>query len=527
MNYLKRVRSLRWLAVRHLVVIVLGVGILLRLNHYCGDRPLWLDEATLTLNLIDRSFSGLFQPLAHQQIAPVGFLIIEKLLIQALGASEYVLRLYPLVTGLVSLFLLYQLALRVSGKYVALFSLTLFAISNAAIYYAAEVKQYSSDITIALLLYLCTSFILERWNRKRFIMLTVAGAAAVWFSHPAAFVMAAIGLTLGTYYLIKQDWPKLFYIFASSMVWLASFVVTLLVTSTDDSDVVRSMQVGWTSAFMPLDLSPLTNIKWLADHVLGVFYYPIGLSPVSLAVLLFVVGCFALWKTNKIWLFLLVLPVAITLGASAFHLYPFYGRLLLFLIPGGLLIIANGIESLRWSLWTHHRAAWLILVSVLLVNPLQMTLQAATQDPPYATDTIGTALASIAKSKLEGDHFYLEFRVAPVFRYYHKRFGLNMNDAIYGRRIAWNWDWKTYFEGLRNKLSNEGRVWVVFPHYEPWTSDVLSIQLVFLDQIGTKLRSIETDFASAYLYDFGAAGKTTMPPPSQLKSVATAAPLTH
>ena len=56
------------------------LGILLRLRQYVEARPLWLDEAMLSLNILTRSFQGLLQPLDQDQTAPVPFLWGEKLL---------------------------------------------------------------------------------------------------------------------------------------------------------------------------------------------------------------------------------------------------------------------------------------------------------------------------------------------------------------------------------------------------------------------------------------------------------------
>ena len=82
---------------------LVAVGWVLRLVRYAHDRSLWGDEARLALNLRDRSFTGLVHPLAYIQAAPTGFLLAEKVVVRALGDSEYSLRLLPLAAGLASL----------------------------------------------------------------------------------------------------------------------------------------------------------------------------------------------------------------------------------------------------------------------------------------------------------------------------------------------------------------------------------------------------------------------------------------
>jgi hypothetical protein len=76
--------------------ILLATGIVIRVYHYLVNRSLWLDEAMLSNNIIDRSFSQLLEPLDKLQIAPIGFLFTQKVAVLFLGTNEYALRLFPL-----------------------------------------------------------------------------------------------------------------------------------------------------------------------------------------------------------------------------------------------------------------------------------------------------------------------------------------------------------------------------------------------------------------------------------------------
>src|SRR5262245_65033312 len=97
--------SLSW---RALPWLIIGLGIFLRLAQYAFNRSLWYDEANLAANIIDRSMAGLLRPLDYDQGAPIGFLLLEKLAVQALGPSEYALRLIPFFFGSIALILFYE-----------------------------------------------------------------------------------------------------------------------------------------------------------------------------------------------------------------------------------------------------------------------------------------------------------------------------------------------------------------------------------------------------------------------------------
>ena len=106
------------------------------------------------LNLVNRSFPGLFQPLDYNQGAPLGFLLIEKAVIGLLGSKDYILRLFPLMAGLASIPLMYYVSRKYGKGLASYISLGLFAVSTQLIYYSSELKQYSSDVLMTLILML-------------------------------------------------------------------------------------------------------------------------------------------------------------------------------------------------------------------------------------------------------------------------------------------------------------------------------------------------------------------------------------
>src|SRR5580700_3089560 len=186
-----------------LCVAIFLIGATFRLSQYIADRSLWLDEAKLALNIINRSFSGLAQPLDYDQGAPLGFLFVQKLLTVLLGNADYVLRIFPLICGLFSFWAIYALAKRIFVERAAIIAaVILFAFSDRLIYYSSEAKQYSTDVFICLLLLQVIARTLDRnpFNQD-FVLLAASGTAALGFSHPALFILAGGGCTLGTHFI--------------------------------------------------------------------------------------------------------------------------------------------------------------------------------------------------------------------------------------------------------------------------------------------------------------------------------------
>jgi uncharacterized membrane protein len=78
----------------------------------------------------------------------------------------------------------------------------LFAFSDRLIYYSSEVKQYSSDVfTFLLLLQVIARTLDRRPFNQDFVLLAASGTAALGFSHPALFILAGGGCTLGTHFI--------------------------------------------------------------------------------------------------------------------------------------------------------------------------------------------------------------------------------------------------------------------------------------------------------------------------------------
>src|SRR5262249_20204617 len=159
---------------------LLLIGVVLRLSQYIANRSLWLDEAMLALNIVNRSFVELLQPLDYAQGAPLGFLFLEKALTLLFGNADYVLRFVPLICGLVLIWLIYVLAERILLRAVAVVAaVALSVVSESLIYYASEIKQYSGDALMCLLLILATVRYLDGNLRHR--VLAPLGAVAIWF----------------------------------------------------------------------------------------------------------------------------------------------------------------------------------------------------------------------------------------------------------------------------------------------------------------------------------------------------------
>jgi hypothetical protein len=494
---------------RILIWCLVGLGAFLRLAQFLHNRSLWWDESTIALDVLGRSYLELFKPAAfYDQTSPLGFLLFEKIAVQALGNNEYVLRLVPLVSGIAALFLFYFVAKRLLAPGAVPLALLLFAISEYLVYFSSELKHYSSDVAITLLLILAAIGIQSReLTLRRAFLFSILGMVAVWFSSAVVFVLAGIGLTLILVNLAKRQWTRAGKLVVICSFWALSFFILYFVylSNLESSESLlefwsgRSGEPGAPAggAFAPLPPMSLDDLRWYIDTFLGVFVNPVGLPLAGIAGLTFVVGCAELYVDNKEYFLLLISPILVTLLASGLEKYPFQERLLLFTVPLFLLFVAAGVEQI---VRTTKKRSPIIAITVVVLLLFQPVLRAGSHllRPPTLLE-IEPLLSYVREHKQEGDILYLYYGVERPFKYYAERYGFDEEDYIVGVNSWDNWD--EYIQDL-DKLRGNSRVWLLFAHV--WQGNGIDEERFFLDHldsIGRRLDTATSTGASVYLYD--------------------------
>ena len=341
--------------------LVAAWGIILRLRQYIADRSLWLDEANLALNIVGRSFTGLTQPLDFEQGAPLGFLFIEKAMILIFGNRDYILRFFPAISGLISVYLFYRICKEYFGT-PGLFALFFFGVSSSLIYYSNDLKQYSSDVLISTgLIYLGFRALQKDAGLREVLILGAAGVISLWVSYPSVFVLASIGLVMLIEALSRKAFSMFFWILGMAVVWAANLGVTYLVSLRYLTDKTYLLNF-WRQSFMPFP--PHKN--WFVATYLGFlrFVAYIGTQPfwyfILASSILLIFGLVWFLTKDRRTSLMIVLPFVFTLLASALQKYPFKDRLILFLIPCLLLLMSKGLGQIYLFLVRWNRTAALI-----------------------------------------------------------------------------------------------------------------------------------------------------------------------
>jgi hypothetical protein len=187
---------------------------------------------------------------------------------------------------------------------------------------------------------------------RRFMALGILGLIAPWFSFPVVFVLAGVGAHLIVTEAMRKDYRRAGFAVGMSLLWLLSFGACFLLSRSilSKRDFIW---VWWNFAFLPLPPRSMADVSLVAEAMANVFINPASvLTPLSLpytallASVLALIGCVSLGRRWPGGLFVVISPLLLALAASALHQYPFHGRLLLYLVPTYLLLLAEGVAAI-------------------------------------------------------------------------------------------------------------------------------------------------------------------------------------
>jgi hypothetical protein len=486
--------------------LVVALGIVLRVRQYLLNRSLWEDEASLAVNLVNRSFGELTQLLDYHQAAPIGFLFIEKLFINLLGNHDYILRLFPLFAGILATYLIYRIA-RASFGTAGLFAVFIFAISWWLVYYSSELKQYGSDVMVALLLvFLAGNCLKEKGQANDFLLLGITGMLTIWISHPSIFILAGIGLVLVLVKFTRKEYAPWVWILGLGIGWLASFGIEYLVSLRNivaDDYLIDY----WRKAYVPLP--PWSDKGWFVSTYYSFLFLAFHRADNIMALVTLVlssIGAITLLIRDWKMALLVFSPFVMVLIASALQRYPLKDRFMLFLIPFVLLLMAEGFRGIYW-LVARWKPTFAGVFSGILALAVAWQVAPVTYEKAIsgARENIRPVLEYVAKNRMQDDIVYIFYKTDPVYHYYAPFYGLDSGNIMVGvydprKRVALQ-----NFEDDVDRLIGKKKVWFIFSGIIDCVDcegeDTQAYYLEHINKFGIILDSFDGSGANAYLYD--------------------------
>lgn len=399
------------------------LGSVLRVAAYAAGRPLWLDEASLSLNIASRSPVGLTGVLDYNQAAPIPFLWGEWLVTRLAGVTEYSLRALPLAAGILLLMAFWPVARWVLGQQEGIVATALASISLPLIYYSGEVKQYGLDALVTvLLLGLTVSVIRHARSAAAWRRLAVGGLLGLCISQPSIFVLAGVGTALVAEPRVRAAPYWKARVAVACGAWLSAFLLLYFVVYRQGLEDLYLRQY-WEGTFLaPSAPNIVRRVLRAARYALVEPVFrpesPNWFAAGYILCALFAVGVYAAARRHGAAVaLLLTVPYGALAAASALGKYPIAERLLLFLTPLLFIVYGAALVFLAKLLPRRARAAgFLALVPLLLAWRAESVLDFVAKPPMTSGDS--RALISHVEHRNHGEPVYIYPEGVPLWIFY-------------------------------------------------------------------------------------------------------------
>jgi hypothetical protein len=493
-----------------IIIAIPVIGVILSLIQFLYNRSMWEDDAWLALNIINRNAFELLKPLDYYQVAPILFLEIEKLFSVIIPNSEYGLRLFPLLCYWASIYLFYKIVKKeLNNTYAIIFALSIFCLGYSFIFFSNEIKQYISDVFVALLMFF---LVLKEYknNKNKYFIIAIVGAISILLSNVAPIILLSCGsILMYDLYKTKSKRGSYYYLSEIFALWLIVFAIYFYYFIYNHPSRVF-MTTYWNGSFLPFNPFKLDFYIFLFKKVpliifSALFYINVQkLQTIVLVIILsglHITGIVYLIRKRRFkLLFISCVPLLLHLLLSAFQLYPFDRRLIFYSLFGVIIVCSLGFYCILKNILKK----WSIFAGIVSVSLFSFILFARF---PIKYHEVRGCIEYIQGNMYESTNVYVFPVAAIIFKYYgdighvSKEINANTemieywldNTAAYlmHQDMDYTNDWQTL----------KGKNWLLISTMtEKEEIDIINR----INSLGYKqIKEYRSTGASAYLYDFG------------------------
>ncbi len=498
------------------VFLIITIGVTLTTVQYLGRSSMYLDELASAKNIETRNYYQLAtESLDFNQVAPIGFLLIEKAFISIFGTSDYAHRFLPWLASILSIFLFWQISQRfLRGVYLHS-ALLLFCSSVSVFFLGTSAKHYSCELAAVLFLVWAGLSFSPNKTQGWYWSVGMLGALSSLLSFPVAVMVPGVLALL--YFKHKSEKSALLNSYLPiALLWLlgaslnliyGKYVVADRQVFTLMHDYWQQKSSGTSGEGFPPSLNPLRLLTWIVKNtvgLIGAFLFlvpPRPLFALSLTTFLCSLpGVVYAAKRKGFGTSVLLLPYLVGIALAVFEFYPWIHRVglysiwpFLILFPMGLMAIDHWLKRIVVSKITKVLSFALpamILLIVLVVG-----------QPPIIFQPAEPVLKELKKDMEPGDIIYVYTKGRYAMERYGPKVGLDhwIAGNFYPQASAYKKD--------PNVLKGKKRVWFFYTQWtqeQPFTDSIR----VYLESMGKQLKVISKpegkvgqDLAAAYLYD--------------------------
>ena len=432
------------------MVLVL-YSVVLHIVPYFFNRSLWIDEAFLAKSIITRNiFNLVATPLEYGQNAPIGYLYIVKLFNIIFGNAEWVLRIWSLITSLITAYLLYKILEKKNKIIYVLFFLIIFLFNDTYIYYANEAKQYMSDHFFTLL----TLYIYQKYEIKEvsYLKMSLIFSIIIWFSFSAVFFIASIIIYECASYLAKFIKVKYDKVNKENKLFIKNIIISLIVLISFVLNYFMWLQKGsvnagdsayWDLIKFPIIPTSIQDIKLIITMIRHFFApYNMVLKILFLGLMIYYICLLLFKKTSDSINKIIIISFILCIIASSFGYFPIQNRLVQSFSLTFIIISCSAFDNLITNLKNNNIKIFLF---VILFLGVALTILDGSKNlyKGHVMKNGSEVKESIEYLKLKAsnkDKIYVYIKSIPIYEY-ETNYTNNINNAevIYGSEYFINY----------------------------------------------------------------------------------------
>jgi len=316
------------------------------------NKGLWWDEIYFLVGSVRHPFAEILTVFPGDNQHPL-YTILARLSILAFGESAWSLRLPALIMGVLSVPLLYLLAVSVTTRAEALLSAALLAVSYHHVWFSQNARGYSA---LAFWTLLSTFLLLRglRTGRRTFYIAYAITAALGVYTHLTMIFLVASHVLICAG-MAASDW-RTGLGFKKWRVPLQSFFLAGGLSLLLYAPVV--MQIHNYFLNRPVWMKRVSTPRWAFWETLRGLVLGLGAESILIvAALIVVAGAWSYFKQDRLIFALFVLPGLLTALGAVLARGTMYPRFYFFLIGFAILILVRGVFAIPcWiaSKWSHR-----------------------------------------------------------------------------------------------------------------------------------------------------------------------------
>jgi hypothetical protein len=474
---------------------VIAGGVALRLVRFALAGSLSTDELFVAVNLRLKGFGDLHRDLFYDQVAPAGWLWLEKAA-AAVSDSDAMLRLPSLVAGCLMVGLAAALARRLLSTGPALLVTLLVAGSPQLVYYSVQLKPYTIEAAACLLLILLAARVLESGRPAPMAAYWLGGTALAWLATTAMVVAASTGGLLLGLAVRDRDWRAVRVHLGGSALAVASWSALYAVRPQVAPWIYEYWSRTFTSSLAPRPLTPGAWLSWSVDVFVGFVSSTAGIGawPWAAAVGgLMALGALSLAIGAPRSAALLGAPIIAAYLLALTRVYPMAERAALWLLPVALVFVGAAAET-AWS-----AARRLATARPDRMRPglrlagagLPIVIVAAAFGPQWARmpsdtnaeryDVAEEAITWIATHQRAGDRVYIRDSSTPLAVWYGPRAGLRWDGQYRTRRCRPD---TARPDTAGPQLDGTSRIWLLLRAWGPARDETMAAVHMMMSRYG-------------------------------------------